>query len=59
MNVPSVVDNQQHRLSENNVLERGGGPGDIATAYFAISGYQLLRERTELGSLCVHRTTRP
>ena len=47
-NVPSVIENQQHRLSDvlNTVLERcGGGPVDIATAYFAISGYRLLRER--------------
>ncbi|NQT12084.1 MAG: helicase, partial [Planctomycetes bacterium] len=46
--IPSVIENQQHRLSDvlNNVLERcSSGPVDIATAYFAISGYRLLRER--------------
>ena len=46
--IPSVIDNQQHFLADalNALLDRcQGGPLDIATAYFAVSGYQLLRER--------------
>ncbi|NLE37139.1 MAG: helicase [Pirellulaceae bacterium] len=46
--IPSVIDNQEHRLADvlNTLLEHcAGGPVDIATAYFAVSGYRLLRER--------------
>ena len=46
--IPSVIDNQQHFLADalNALLERcHGGPLDIATAYFAVSGYKLVRER--------------
>jgi len=46
--IPPVIDNQQNRLADvlNVVLGHcEGGPVDIATAYFAISGYRLLRER--------------
>ena len=54
-NIPSVIENQEHRLSDvlATVLERcGSGPVDIATAYFAISGYRLLRERLhDVGAL--------
>jgi hypothetical protein len=45
MSVPFVVDNQQHlqRDALNELLARSAGkPVDIATAYFAISGYRLL-----------------
>jgi SNF2 family DNA or RNA helicase len=46
--IPSVIDNQEHLLADvlNALLDRcAGGPLDIATAYFAISGYRLVRER--------------
>ena len=46
--IPSVIDNQSRGLAEvlNAVLERyAGGLVDIATAYFAISGYRLVSER--------------
>ena len=46
--IPSVIDNQQHFLADalNALLERcRGGPIDVATAYFAVSGYNLVRER--------------
>jgi SNF2 family DNA or RNA helicase len=45
---PSVIDNQEHRLADvlNELLARcAAGPVDVATAYFAISGYRLVRER--------------
>jgi hypothetical protein len=47
MPLPFVIDNQEHRLRDalNELLAQSGGkPLDIATAYFAISGYQLVRE---------------
>ena len=46
--IPSVIDNQQHRLADvlNTLLERcASGPIDVATAYFAISGYRLVKEQ--------------
>ena len=46
--IPSVIDNQQYRLADvlNALLERcANGPIDVATAYFAISGYRLVKER--------------
>ncbi len=39
--IPFLIDNEQHRLADvlNALLERcAGGPLDIATAYFAVSG---------------------
>ncbi len=45
--VPFVIDNQEHRLRDvlNELLGQSAGkPLDIATAYFAISGYRLVRE---------------
>ena len=48
--IPSVIDNQQHFLADalNALMERcQGGPLDIATAYFAVSGYKLVRERLQ------------
>src|SRR5262249_1037446 len=47
MNIPFVIDNQQHRLCDglNDLLAQSPGkPLDIATAYFAISGYRLVKE---------------
>ena len=46
--LPSVIDNQRHRLADvlNELLARcAGGPVDVATAYFSVSGYRLVRER--------------
>jgi SNF2 family DNA or RNA helicase len=46
--IPSVIDNIEYRLADalNALLERCvGGPIDVATAYFAISGYRLVKER--------------
>ena len=47
MAFPFVIDNQQHRMADalNELLgQTGGKPLDIATAYFAISGYRLVKE---------------
>jgi superfamily II DNA or RNA helicase len=46
--LPYVIDNQHHRLSDalNELLALcADGPVDVATAYFSISGYRLVRER--------------
>jgi hypothetical protein len=48
MPLPFVIDNQQHRLADalNDLLGQSvGRPLDIATAYFAISGYRLVKDR--------------
>jgi hypothetical protein len=48
MSIPFVLDNQQHRLTDalNELLaQTAGKPLDIATAYFAISGYRLVKDR--------------
>src|SRR5205085_501670 len=45
--LPFVLDNQQHRMADalNELLAQSvGKPLDIASAYFAISGYRLVRE---------------
>ena len=47
-NIPSVIDNQEHRLADvlRTCLEHcPGGPLDVATAYFSISGYRLIQEQ--------------
>ncbi len=47
MTIPAVIDNSDHRLADalNELLAQcAAGPVDIATAYFAISGYRLVRE---------------
>jgi SNF2 family DNA or RNA helicase len=46
--IPFVIDNQRNRLANvlNELLAQSSGcPVDIATAYFAISGFRLVRER--------------
>jgi len=48
MTTPYVIDNDRHRLADvlAELLDRSdGGPLDVATAYFSISGYRLLREQ--------------
>ena len=54
MYIPYVIDNQYHRLADvlNAILtEHKGKSLDIATAYFNVQGYKLLREGLEhLGS---------
>lgn len=47
MNIPYVIDNQQHRMADvlNAVLaEHNGKSLDIATAYFNVQGFRLLQE---------------
>jgi hypothetical protein len=47
MSLPFVIDNQEHQLQDalNELLVQSTGkPLDIATAYFAISGYRLLKD---------------
>jgi SNF2 family DNA or RNA helicase/HKD family nuclease len=47
MTIPFVIDNQDHRLADvlNELLgQTSGKPLDIATAYFAISGYRLVKD---------------
>src|SRR5205809_293344 len=46
MSIPFVIDNQHHCLADalNELLSQTEGkPLDIATAYFAISGYRLVK----------------
>lgn len=54
MRIPYVIDNQQHRMADilNSILtEHAGKSLDIATAYFNMQGFRLLREGLEqLGS---------
>lgn len=54
MRIPYVIDNQQHRLADvlNEVLaEHAGRSLDVATAYFTVGGYWLVRERlSDVGS---------
>ena len=48
MTIPAVIDNSDHLLADslNELLGQcAGSPVDIATAYFSISGYRLVRER--------------
>src|SRR5438105_4774286 len=50
MSLPFVIDNQDHRLADvlNDLLARGSGrPLDVASAYFALSGFRLVRERLQ------------
>src|SRR5438105_10413935 len=47
MPIPFVIDNQEHRLRDalNELLAQSAGKLlDVATAYFAISGYRLVKE---------------
>ncbi len=47
MTIPFVIDNQDHRLADvlRELLGRSSGkPLDVATAYFAVSGYRLVRD---------------
>ena len=46
--IPFAIDNAEHRLADvlNALLAQAEGrPVDVATAYFAISGYRLVREK--------------
>ncbi len=48
MLVPFVIDNVHHRLADtlNALLAQSAGkPLDIATAYFSVSGYRLVKDR--------------
>lgn len=53
--IPAVIDNQQHKLAD--VLKAclahcPGGPLDVATAYFSVSGYRCLQdELARVGAL--------
>src|SRR5947209_10222249 len=47
MTVPSVIDNQHHNMADvlNDLLRHHNGQSlDIATAYFNVGGWQLLRD---------------
>jgi hypothetical protein len=47
MSIPFVIDSDSHRMADalNELLTQSAGkPLDIATAYFAISGYRLVKE---------------
>jgi len=47
MSVPFVIDNVNHRLADalNRLLDQSvGKPLDIATAYFSVSGYRLVKD---------------
>ena len=47
MQIPFVIENDQHRLGDvlNSLLaESSGKPLDIATAYFSVSGYRLVKD---------------
>jgi superfamily II DNA or RNA helicase len=53
--IPFVIDNQEHRLADvlNALLgQTAGKPLDVATAYFAVSGYRLVKDRLhQVGAL--------
>ena len=45
MNIPFVIDNQQHKMADvlNDLLRHHKGHSlDVATAYFNVGGWQLL-----------------
>src|SRR5260370_17517457 len=47
MNIPFVIDNQQHKMADvlNTLLSHYKGQSlDIATAYFNVGGWQLLHD---------------
>jgi hypothetical protein len=47
MPLPFVIDNQHHLLADalkELLTQSAGKPLDIATAYFAISGYRLVKD---------------
>src|SRR6266536_523283 len=47
MTIPFVIDNQQHKMADvlNNLLHHHKGHSlDVATAYFNVTGWQLLRD---------------
>src|SRR5579859_161446 len=47
MNIPFVIDNQQHKMADvfNDLLRHHKGHSlDVATAYFNVGGWQLLRD---------------
>src|SRR6266542_1921864 len=47
MSIPFVIDNQEHRLGDvlsTLLAQTAGKPLDIATAYFTVSGYRLVKE---------------
>ncbi|MBY0526965.1 MAG: hypothetical protein K2R98_26465 [Gemmataceae bacterium] len=51
MPIPFVIDNQQHRMADalNELLAQSvAQPLDIATAYFTISGYRLVKQRLHM-----------
>src|SRR5207249_8204825 len=54
LRIPYVVDNETYRLADvlNQILaEHGGKSLDVATAYFNVQGFRLLRDGlTQLGS---------
>lgn len=46
MHLPFVIDNQEHRLADvlgELLAASRGRPLDVATAYFSISGFRLLK----------------
>ena len=48
MTLPFVIDNQQHRMADalkELLTQSVGTPLGIASAYFAISGYRLVKDR--------------
>jgi superfamily II DNA or RNA helicase/HKD family nuclease len=50
MQLPYVIDNQQHKLADvlNQIMQEHPGMSlDIATAYFSVSGYRTLRKQME------------
>lgn len=50
MKLPYVIDNQRYKLADvlNAVMQNGAGHSlDIASAYFSISGFRLLRENLQ------------
>jgi len=55
MRIPYVIDNQEHRLADvlNAILNQHGGRSlDVATAYFTVGGFGLVRAGLEnLGSM--------
>ncbi|OGW51144.1 MAG: hypothetical protein A2Z50_07855 [Nitrospirae bacterium RBG_19FT_COMBO_42_15] len=62
MRIPYVIDNQNYKLSDilNAILaDHSGQSMDVATAYFNIQGYKLLKGKKHIGVSSRHKARAP